>query len=144
MSRPHILDTNVLSEIIKADPHPAVMRAIDALPAESLRVTTVTVAEIAYGIARLTPGRRRATLERNVIQALDEGFSAPPLPFDETAAWIYGDIMAARDRLGRPIGSADCQIAAICRSHDAILLTRNVKDFEQIGIPIVDPWESSD
>ncbi|WP_281182336.1 type II toxin-antitoxin system VapC family toxin [Micromonospora humi] len=104
--------------------------------------TAVTVAEIRYGIARLPDGQRRDSLQ----QAANEIFAAFPrqvLPFDLAAAGAYADVVAGRDRIGRPIDGFDAQIAAICRTQVAALATRNTKDFADTGIEVVDPWQGT-
>lgn len=137
-----VLDTNVVSELMRATPDPAVIRWLREPTGESLYTTTVTVAEIRYGIARLPEGRRRESLH----QAANEIFAAFPrqvLPFDLAAANAYADVVAARDSIGNPIDGFDAQIAAICRSQAAILATRNTKDFTDTGIAVVNPWNGT-
>ncbi|WJK40946.1 type II toxin-antitoxin system VapC family toxin [Solwaraspora sp. WMMA2056] len=137
-----VLDTNVVSELMRAEPAPAVLRWLRRDPAGGLYTTTVTVAEIRYGIARLPEGRRRESLH----QAANEIFAAFPrqvLPFDLAAANAYADIVSGRERLGNPIDGFDAQIAAICRSQAATLATRNAKDFLDTGITVVDPWQET-
>lgn len=135
-----VLDTNVVSEFMRAEPAPDVLAWLRANSAKGLHTTAVTVAEIRYGIARLPEGRRRESLH----QAANEIFSAFPrqvLPFDIAAANAYADVVAARESAGNPINGFDAQIAAICRSQAATLATRNVKDFSDTGIAVVNPWE---
>ncbi|MDG4828629.1 type II toxin-antitoxin system VapC family toxin [Solwaraspora sp. WMMD1047] len=137
-----VLDTNVVSEFMRATPAPAVMAWLRANSGDSLYTTTVTVAEIRYGIARLPEGHRRESLH----QAANEIFAAFPrqvLPFDLAAANAYADVVASRDRVGTPIDGFDAQIAAICRTQAASLATRNVKDFADLGIVVIDPWQES-
>lgn len=136
-----ILDTNVVSELMRAAPPPAVLAWLGESPADALYTTAVTVAEIRYGIARLSEGYRREALH----QAANEVFAAFPqqvLPFDLVAASAYADVVARRDALGQPIDGFDAQIAAICRVHAATLATRNTKDFADTGIAILDPWQA--
>jgi predicted nucleic acid-binding protein len=135
-----VLDTNVVSELMSAAPAPAVLAWLRQTSSTGLYTTAVTVAEIRYGIARLPHGRRRDTLH----QAADEIFAAFPrqvLPFDLAAATAYADLVAGRERDGSPISGFDAQIAAICRSQVATLATRNVEDFTDTGITIIDPWQ---
>lgn len=137
-----VLDTNVVSELMRAEPAPAVLTWLQANSRDGLYTTTVTVAEIRYGIARLPEGRRRESLH----QAANEIFAAFPrqvLPFDLAAAGAYAEVVTARERLGNPIDGFDAQIAAICRSQAAVLATRNTKDFTDTGIAIVDPWQET-
>jgi toxin FitB len=135
-----VLDTNVVSELMRATPEPAVLAWLQQTSSTGLYTTAVTVAEIRYGIARLPVGRRRQTLH----QAANEIFAAFPrqvLPFDLAAATAYADVVADRESDGNPISGFDAQIAAICRSQAATLATRNTKDFTGIGISLTDPWQ---
>ena len=137
-----VLDTNVVSELLRATPEPAVLAWLQQTSSTGLYTTAVTVAEIRYGIARLPEGRRRQTLH----QAANEIFAAFPrqvLPFDLAAATAYADVVADRETDGNPISGFDAQIAAICRSQAATLATRNTKDFTGIGLSIIDPWQGT-
>jgi predicted nucleic acid-binding protein len=135
-----VLDTNVVSELMRHSPDPAVLAWLRQNPGKDLFTTAVTVAEVRYGIARLPEGERRRTLR----QAAEEVFAAFPgqvLPFDLAAATAYADIVSHRDRSGSPIDGFDAQVAAICRVHAARLATRNTKDFIDTGVTVLDPWE---
>jgi predicted nucleic acid-binding protein len=135
-----VLDTNVVSELMRPEPTSNVLAWLREQPGNDLYTTAITVAEIRYGIARLAAGRRRTTL----AQAAGEVFAAFPdqvLAFDLAAADAYADVVAHRDNLGIPIDGFDAQIAAICRTHAAVLATRNTKDFINTGIRIIDPWQ---
>jgi toxin FitB len=137
-----VLDTNVVSELMRATPDPVVLAWLQQSSSTGLYTTAVTVAEIRYGIARLPRGRRRDKLH----QAADEIFAAFPrqvLPFDLAAATAYADLVAGRERDGNPISGFDAQIAAICRSQAATLATRNAKDFTDTGITTIDPWQTT-
>jgi toxin FitB len=134
-----VLDTNVVSELMRAAPEPNVIEWLRRQRSAELFTTAVTLAEVRYGIARLPDGRRKEQL----AQAADEVFSAFPeqvLPFDATAAAAYADVVTDRGTNGQPIDGFDAQIAAICRSRHATLATRNTKDFHQTGVELVDPW----
>lgn len=134
-----VLDTNVVSELMRGTPEPSVITWLGRQRGGELFTTAVTLAEVRYGIARLPDGRRK----NDLTQAADEVFGAFPeqiLPFDATAAATYADIVTDRDRAGQPIDGFDAQIAAICRSRQATLATRNTKDFHQTGVELVDPW----
>ncbi|MGB3846717.1 MAG: type II toxin-antitoxin system VapC family toxin [Sphingopyxis sp.] len=135
-----LLDTNILSEALRAAPKPRVLDWIGRQAASSLFVTTVTQAEILYGIAILDKGRRRDELAAAALLMFAEDFSGRLLAFDGDAATAFAEIAAARRGMGRPISQFDAQIAAIARSRGAILATRNSRDFEHCGIEIVDPW----
>ncbi|MBU2663483.1 type II toxin-antitoxin system VapC family toxin [Actinoplanes bogorensis] len=135
-----VLDTSVVSELMRVAPAPAVLTWLQQTSSTGLYTTSVTVAEIRYGIARLPDGRRKHDLH----QAANEIFAAFPrqvLSFDLAAATAYADLVAGRERDGNPISGFDAQIAAICRSQAATLATRNGKDFVDTGIAVVDPWQ---
>jgi toxin FitB len=138
-----ILDTNVVSEPMLPSPSPTVL----AWLAEShergrLFVTTITVAEILLGIELLPRGRRRGQMLAQAEAAFAEDFAGRVLPFDEPAARAFPEIAVQRRAQGRPIADLDAQIAAIARSRDAILATRNTADFEGCGLRLVNPWET--
>ncbi|MBK5071632.1 type II toxin-antitoxin system VapC family toxin [Budviciaceae bacterium CWB-B4] len=135
-----ILDTNIVSEMMRARPDPAVLAWLDAQDTGQLSLTSITVAEILYGIARMPEGRRRDQLFEMAESVFEEDFSGRLLAFDEHAAVYYAELVAQRDAAGRPIGMADAQIAAICRCYDATLATRNIKDFEALGIVLINPF----
>ncbi|AGW95746.1 plasmid stability protein StbB [Ralstonia pickettii DTP0602] len=135
-----VLDTKVLSELMRGQPEPAVVDWLDRQAQDSLVITAVTVAELLYGIARLPDGRRKTGLQEAALQMLDQEFEDRVLPFDEDAAVHYAALVAQRERAGCPISMADAQIAAICRHHAAALATRNTKDFEGVGIVLANPW----
>ncbi len=138
-----VLDTNVLSELMRRRPAARVIGWVDAQDASALAITAVTVAELLYGVARLAGGARKAELAANVDALVREDFAGRVLPFDAAAATHYAELVAARERQGRPVSVSDGQIAAICRHHGATLATRNVRDFEATGIGVVDPWAAS-
>ncbi len=134
-----VLDTNVVSELMRSSPVPVVVAWVPRQALGTLRTTAVTVAEIRYSLARLPAGHRARALR----QAAEEVLTAFPeqvLPFDTAAADQYGDIAAARERAGERVNALDTQIAAICRSHDAALATRNGKDIAGSSVDIIDPW----
>ena len=135
-----LLDTNVVSELMRESPAPAVARWISGHPVEDLFLSAVSEAELRYGAAILPMGRRRETLLFRIEAMLSDAFEDRVLPFDSDAARTYGPIAAARRSAGRPVASADCQIAAIAAARRMRLATRNVRDFEDMGIEIVDPW----
>lgn len=134
-----VVDTNVTSELMKPAPSSAVSAWVQARSASDLYTTSITLAEIHYGIERLPEGRRKELL-RTIAEEVFSAFAENILPFDTSAAIEYARIVSDRDRAGAPIDGFDAQIASICRTHDAALATRNVKDFEGTGIDVVDPW----
>ena len=135
-----VLDTNVVSELMRANPSESVVSWVDRHPAPEVFLTAITVAELLYGVARLPAGNRKADLAIRIEAMLREDLEHNVVSFDETAAAHYADIVAHRERAGRPIGMADAQIAATCRSHGAVLATRNVDDFADTGVTIINPW----
>ena len=135
-----ILDTNVLSEASRPDPSMKVLDWMRSEPLAALFTTTITEAELLFGIALLPPGRRRRLLESVVAGILEEDFTGRILPFDSAAAREFALIAAQRRLVGRPIGEAAGRIAAIARSRGASLATRNVRDFEGCGLTVIDPF----
>jgi predicted nucleic acid-binding protein len=138
-----ILDTNVLSELMKPEPSEDVSRWTAGHPSATLYVTSITQAEIVHGILLLPNGKRRHALETAAEAMFAEEFAGRILPFGSEAARPYAEIAASRSRVGRPISHFDAQIAAIARIHGARLATRNVTDFAGCGIEVVDPWEAA-
>ena len=136
-----VVDTNVVSELMRPSPSPRVQDWVYAQAPDELCTTAVTVAEIRYGIERLPDGRRKDSLLATVTDVF-AAFSDFIQPFDADAAVWYATIVARRDRLGLPINGFDAQIAAICRTRGAALATRNAKDFRETGIDVVDPWQA--
>ncbi|SHN70039.1 hypothetical protein SAMN05660350_01732 [Geodermatophilus obscurus] len=136
-----VLDTNVVSELMRPFPDTAVTTWMGAHARESLVTTAITVAEIRFGLARLRDGRRATELRQLADEVLG-AFPGQVLPFDTAAAGLYGDIAAARERGGHPVDALDAQIAAICRAHSASLATRNSRDFVGTGVELLDPWRA--
>jgi len=137
-----LLDTNVVSELMKAAPDNGVLAWIDRLPRAELFVASITQAELLYGVALLPSGRRREEIARAVNVVFADLFRERVLPFDSAAASAYADIGANRRRAGRPISAFDAAIAAIARSRSAPLATRNLSDFEGCGLDLIDPWKA--
>lgn len=135
-----ILDTNVLSELLRSTPDPAVVRWTSQQPIAQVFTSTVTQAEILYGVRLLPAGRRRQKLEDAVTALFVTDFAGRVLPFDSDAALACARIAADRKQRGHPIAQLDAQIAAIARARDGQLATRNVSDFEGCGLRIVNPW----
>jgi len=137
-----VLDTNVLSEMMRPASDPVVTEWLSARPATSLFTTTITQAEILYGLQLLTAANRRSRLATAAQEMFAIDFAGRVLSFDQAAAQAYAEIAVARRRAGRPIAQFDAQIAAIARSRDAAVATRNVPDFEVCGIGVIDPWQA--
>ena len=138
-----VLDTNVVSELMRDDPHADVLGWLDDRPTRELFVTAVTEAEVRAGIALLPAGRRRRAIAAAADRAFGGLFAGRVLPFDSPAARAYAEIAAARRAAGRPVSQADGQIAAIARSRGMAVATRNIGDFDDIGIEIIDLWEGA-
>lgn len=136
-----LLDTNVVSELMRPMSSPAVLNWISKQPALHLYTSSITVAEILYGIEVLPHGQRRRELLEGAERMLTKVFAGRILAFDEAAARSFSQIAAHRRRNGRPIAEMDAQIAAIASVHDALLATRNTSDFEQCGVRLINPWE---
>ncbi len=135
-----LLDTNVVSELMRKAPASAVPAWADEHALEDLFFSAVGEAELRYGAAILPVGRRRASLVSDIEAMLRDAFEDRVLPFDSDAARAYAEVAAIRRSAGRPILPADCQIAAIARSRDMALATRNIRDFEGIDVEVIDPW----
>jgi len=135
-----ILDTNVVSEPMRPLPSPAVLAWWSQQQPGGLFITTVTLAEILYGIELLPHGKRRAALLAGVERMFGKVLTGRILPFDEDAARAFPEIALRRRSQGRPIADLDAQIAAIAHSRGALLATRNAADFEGCGIRLVNPW----
>ena len=135
-----VIDTNIVSELMRAEPSAEVLDWMDTRLRQGLFVTAVTEAEVRAGIAFVPEGRRRRGLEAACERAFGTLFGGRVLPFDSAAAHAYAEIVASRRAIGRPASQADCQIAAIAQSRDMAVATRNVLDFENMGIEVVDPW----
>lgn len=135
-----ILDTNVISELMRPKPNGRVVAWIGAQAGGSLFTTAVTEAELRYGMALLPAGNRREQLLQEFNLMMTEDFASRILPFDRSAAKSYASIVAARRHIGHPISQFDGQIAAIARSRDGGIVTRNDRDFSDCGIPVTNPW----
>lgn len=136
-----VLDTNVISELTRHAPAPGVISWLDSLTAAQVATTAITAAELLYGVARMPEGNRKTELAAAIHELLSDDFQGRVLSFHEPAARRYADIVTGRERLGRPIGVADAQIAAICRTIEATLATRNIDDFDDTGIELINPWK---
>lgn len=136
-----ILDTNVFSEFMKPAPSPQVIRwAERQRSSRELWLTTITVAEVLFGIEVLPKGKRRDGLHSDAEASFAHDFAGRIVPFDEAAARAFPEIAVSRRVHGRPISLFDAQIAAIARANGAVLATRNTADFEECGVRVVNPW----
>ncbi|MEV1242481.1 type II toxin-antitoxin system VapC family toxin [Nonomuraea sp. NPDC049750] len=134
-----VLDTNVISEIFRPKPDARVVAWLESL-AGDVAITSVTLAELLAGVRALPDSKRRSALSATIEFALQPyRETRAVLSFDEEAAAHYADVLVVREQAGLPISTADAQIAAICRSHKAACATRNIKDFVQTGIELLDP-----
>jgi predicted nucleic acid-binding protein len=139
-----ILDTNVLSALMRKPPDAVVIAWLDRQPPESVWITSVTLFEARLGLALLPGGRRRTSLEAAFARLLEEDLENRVLDFDTGAAVEAAELAAQRQRTGRPVDMRDTQIAGIALARHATLATRNVRHFADLRIPVIDPWETSD
>ncbi len=135
-----LLDTNMLSEIMRPEPDRKIADWIVRQPSDELFTATVCQAEILSGLAILPSGRRRADLEEAARAMFADDFDGRILPFDTKSASVYAEVFAARRKIGRPSGTIDLMLAAIARVRGASVVTRNVADFEDLGVAIINPW----
>ncbi len=138
-----VVDTNVVSELMRLSPDPRVRKWIDQLPARELFTTVITVGEVYFGIELLPRSKRRDTLLNAAEIIFSRDFADRVLPLTTEAARIFSRISARRRIQGRPISQSDAQIAAIVQHEKGTLATRNTADFEDCGIRVVDPWRAS-
>lgn len=137
-----VLDTNVLSEIIRPAPDKLVLTWLAQQPRSAMFTTTITRAELLYGVHLLPEGQLKATLMTVVRNIFDSDMAGQVLRFDNDAADAYAEIAASRKLAGKPISQFDAMIAAIANSRGASLATRNVKDFMDCGITVINPWKA--
>jgi predicted nucleic acid-binding protein len=135
-----VIDTNVISEVMKPSPSLAVLKWLNQQNSSSLFVSTITLGEIEYGLKILPAGKRRYELKERFEQFMLQAFSQRILMFDEAAARSYGEVMGHRKELGRPMSVPDGQIAAIARSKGFAIATRNTSDFEECGVDLFNPF----
>jgi len=137
-----LLDTNVISELMRAEPARIVLDWFGQHDAADLFISAITEAELRTGVAILPDGQRRDRLQLAIDAMIDQDFQSRVLPFDSLAAKSYAEIAAQRRATGRPVAEADCQIAAIARATDAPIATRNIKDFDGCGVRVINPWNA--
>ena len=135
-----ILDTNVLSALMRTEPDRAILSWLDRQPAESIWLTSVTIFEVRFGIELIAPGRRREQLESAFARMLRDDFQDRVLPFDQSAGEEAASLAAQRQRSGTPVDFRDTEIAGIVLTRRASLATRNLRHFRDVGVGLIDPW----
>jgi predicted nucleic acid-binding protein len=138
-----LLDTNVVSEVVKTRPSDAVVDWLNGQASEKLFVSAITIGEVAYGLRILPDGKRRSGLRERFERFVAVAFDQRVLAYDESAARIYGELMGDRKELGLPMSVPDGQNAAIARFNHLAVATRNVLDFEHCGIDVLNPFEAA-
>jgi len=139
-----LLDTNVLSELMRPLPDQAVVKWLDAQSADDVYISSITVAEIRLGIALLPSGRRRDGLQSLSDTLLELDFAGRCLPFDTTAAGCYANLSAEKTKAGRAISVEDAMIAAVAIANGLALATRNIRDFDAIkDLSLINPWTAN-
>lgn len=136
-----ILDTNIVSEFMTSPPSSAVLNWLNEQNVSSLYLTSITIAEITYGLCVMPVGNRKNLLEERFKLFVDSAFKQRVLSFNESAATLYGDILAEKRKLGQPMSCFDGQIAAIARLHSFSIATRNIKDFTSCQVDLINPFE---
>ena len=135
-----VLDTNVVSELMRQVPARRVMEWLADQPPSDIFLSAVSEAELRYGVATMPAGRRRDILAATIEEHVERDFAGRILSFDSSAAQAYATIAAERRAAGRPIAPFDCQIAAIARSRGASVATRDTGGFEGTGVDVINPW----
>ena len=135
-----LLDTNVISELMRPQPNPQVLAWVDGLDPARVAISAMSEAEILHGIARLPDGRRKQGLQQSWDELVAEIFTGRVWPFSSEAAHWYADLLSARERLARPMATADAVIAATVLAHGAQLATRDLADFADLGLDLINPW----
>lgn len=138
-----ILDTNVLCELMRPEPNDIVLNWINQLPSVDIRITAISVAEVLLSIAAMPQGKRKVALTHAIADLLDDDFLDRVLPFDASAAAFYAELMVVRTKTNISISNNGAQIAAICLQQNARLATRNILDFQNVGITVIDPWRTA-
>ena len=138
-----ILDTNILSAVMQEKENRTIVAWLDLQPWESIWITAITVFEIRLGLSTLTKGKRRVKLEEAFHQTLENLLEGRILPFDEAAALAAGELAAERRRRGITVDMRDTQIAGIATVKRSTIATRNTKDFKELAVPVINPWEET-
>lgn len=139
-----LLDTNIVSAIMAPAPPPTVIDWLNRQETVRLYLSTITIAEIGYGLWVMPDGKRRRSLEDRFEKFVAEGFEQRVLDFDKQAARLYAEVMGRRTAMGRPLAVLDGQIASIARANDLAIATRNVRDFEECGLELINPFRSAE
>lgn len=139
-----LLDTNVVSAVMAPAPPRAVIEWLNRQATVTLYLSTITIAEIGYGMRVMPDGKRRRSLEERFEKFVAEGFEQRILDFDLPAARRYAEVMGHRKEIGQPLGVPDGQIASIARAHGFAVATRNVGDFEECGLELINPFEAGE
>jgi predicted nucleic acid-binding protein len=137
-----VLDTNVISELVRPAPDPQVLAWADAVDPDAVAMTAMNEAEVLHDLARLPDGRRKQSLQQSWDGLVAELFAGRVWPFTSEAAHWYGELLRRRERLARPMATADAVIAATALAHGALLATRDTNDFADIGLELINPWTS--
>ena len=140
MATAYVLDTNAVSELMRERPDPAVLGRLSTLDDSAWYITTITEAELRYGLAQLPPGRKKTRIGTALLALLSQDFAGRTIAFDSAASAYYADIMVSRKKAGRPMQVQDAMIAACCLAQVATLVTRNTRDFEGLGLTLFNPW----
>jgi predicted nucleic acid-binding protein len=135
-----VLDTNVLSALMRTNPDAAVVQWLDRQPADSIWITSITLFEAQFGLALLPKGRKRLALERAFDSVVEEDLANRILHFDSAAAAAAAELAASRQRAGHPADLRDTLIAGIALARRATIATRNTRHFEGLEVPVIDPW----
>ena len=139
---PFLLDTNIVSETVKAKPEPVVLEWLERQSPAELFLASQTIGELVRGAAKVTEKARRERFMKWIEEDLSRQFENRILAFDDAAARIWGQLMGDGDRTGRTPSAADTQIAAVAIDRELVLVTRNVKDFERFHLEVLNPWEA--
>jgi predicted nucleic acid-binding protein len=137
-----LLDTNVLSEVQRPAPDFKVLGWLDAVDEDRVFISVASIAELRRGVALMDDGRRRAALTAWLADELPARFAARILPIDQAVAGHWGELMAQSRRSGIALSVMDGFFAATARANDLTLVTRNVRDFASLGVPLFNPWDA--
>ena len=136
-----LLDTNIVSAIMAPAPPPFVIDWLNRQETVTLHLSTITIAEIGYCLRVMRDGKRRRLLEDRFDKFVADGFEQRMLDFDQQAAQLYAEVMGRRKAMGRPLSVLDGQIASIARANDLAVATRNIRDFEECGLDLINPFD---